>query len=117
MKLISTILLLIISTSVKSQCDTTSLDTIPVVFDMAINTPYFDYYNANGVIAWRKVKFDSTLIPTGGYARRITNNKRLEGYAVFKVLNPITCQIYMVRWMDLYWKDIDGTVKYYEFKR
>lgn len=117
MKTLLTILLVIITTSVKAQCDSSSMDTIRVVFDMRMNTQYFDYYNSDGTILWKRLKFDSTLIPQGGFARRVMTNKTLEGYAVFRVVNPDNCFTALVRWMDLNWKDIDGIIKYFEFKR
>lgn len=84
---------------------------------MKMNTKYFDYYNPDGTILWKRLKFDSTLIPQGGFALRIRTNKTLEGYAVFKVTDPVRCTLCLIRWMDLNFKDIDGTVKYFEFKR
>lgn len=63
------IILLIISKSVSAQIDTTKLDTVAVYIYYFNTTQYYDYYNANGVPAWKKVKgFDSALIPPGGWA-------------------------------------------------
>ena len=117
MKALFTILIILFSKVVAAQCDTSSMDTIRVIFDMRMNTQYFDYYNSDGTILWKRLKFDSTLIPQGGFALRIRTNKTLEGYAVFKVVNPDNCLTVLVRWLDLNWKDIDGIVKYFEFKR
>lgn len=108
---------LLLSGAAYGQCDTANTPPIRVVFDMKMNTPYFDYYNADGVILWKRLKYDPTLIPAGGFARRITTNKIVEGYAVFKVVDLTYCTLGLIRWMDLNFKDIDGTVKYYEFKR
>jgi hypothetical protein len=111
------IIAFLLSGTAYAQCDTANTPPIRVIFDMKMNTPYFDYYNSDGLILWKRVKFDSTLIPAGGYARRLTTNKTIEGYAVFKVVDLTNCTLGLIRWMDLNFKDIDGTVKYYEFKR
>lgn len=106
-----------ITTLVKSQCDTADTSPVRVILHMKINTKYFDYYNSDGIPLWKRQLYDSTLIPPGGFAWRITTDKKLEGYAVFKVTDPVRCTLCLIRWMDLNFKDIDGTVKYFEFKR
>ena len=116
-KLIFVLTFLLFTNYVKAQCDTTDLPPIRVIFDMKMNTKYFDYYDSTGTILWKRQLFDSTLIPVGGYARRITTDKKVEGYAVFKVVDKRNCFMGLIRWMDLNMKDLDGTVKYYEFKR
>lgn len=111
------IISLFISGSVYGQCDTADTHPIPVIFHMKMNTRYFDYYNSDGFPLWKRQLYDSTLIPPGGFAWRITTDKKMEGYAVFKVIDPVRCTLGLIRWMDLNYKDIDGTVKYYEYKR
>jgi len=118
MKYLLTILTLILTISVKGQCDTTTMYNIPIIFDMKMNTDYWDYYNPGGVLAWKRVKgFDSTLIPTGGFARMITVNKTVEGYGTFKVVDMLTCEIRLIRLLDNNYKDIKGFVSNYYFKR
>lgn len=117
MKTILSLLLCFIFNSAIAQCDTTLSQPRRVVFDMKMDTKYFDYYNSDGVILWKRQLYDSTLIPPGGFALRITTNKVVEGYAIFKVVNIYTCKEELFQAFDLNMKELNGTVKYYEYKR
>lgn len=99
------------------QCDTADTPPIPVILYMKMNTKYFDYYNSDGVPLWKKQLFDSTLIPPGGFAWRITTDKKIEGYVVLKVIDKNTCLTGVLKFMDMNMKVPDGMLKYYEYKR
>jgi len=99
------------------QCNTADTPPIPVILYMKMNTKYFDYYNSDGVPLWKKQLYDSTLIPPGGFAWRITTDKKIEGYVVLKVIDTNKCLTGVLKFMDLNMKVPDGMLKYYEYKR
>ena len=102
---------------VSAQCDTADTPPIPVILYLKINTKYFDYYNADGVPLWKRQLYDSALIPPGGFAWRITTDKKIEGYVVLKVVDKRNCLTSVLKFMDLNMKEPDGMLKYYEYKR
>mgnify|MGYP003396612223 FL=1 len=117
MKILFTILIIMFSKVVAAQCDTADTPPIPVILYMKMNTKYFDYYNSDGVPLWKKQLYDSTLIPPGGFAWRITTDKKIEGYVVLKVIDTNKCLTGVLKFMDLNMKVPDGMLKYYEYKR
>lgn len=91
------------------ECDSSRLDTVPLFFHVTDTIYYYDYFKANGVAAWRKVKgYDPALIPAGGYAVQGTrvNPKPyiMNGYGVFKTKRDCNREIF--RRLDLSYKDI-----------
>ncbi len=118
MKILFTIVLILCSRFVNAQCDTSTIYNLRMTLDMRMNTNKWNYYNRNGVLAWANVNgYDSTLIPQGGYAIRQTTNKVVDGYGNMKVVDENTCELKLVRWMDINKKDLDGFVKDYRFRQ
>lgn len=110
-KILTIVSPLFFTLTVKSQlsCDK-SIDTIPLYFHVADTSHYYNYYNSNGVIAWRNVKgYDATLIPPGGYTIQGKNvNPKygmISGYGV--VQNNVNCRLIILRWLDTKYKDLD----------
>ncbi len=63
--------LIVVTQKVTAQLDTTKLDTVRAFVHVADTTHYWDYFNANGVLAWGYVVgYDPALIPPGGSAKR-----------------------------------------------
>lgn len=110
MKAIFTIFFILICYFGYSQCDTNKLDTQVMKFNIAVNTGLYDYYEANGFLLWKGQKFDSSLIPVGGWATPRTTNKEVSGYAVWKA-SP-QCYLSLFAWLDSKKKRIDGRVNY-----
>lgn len=72
MKYIFLILVFIVlANCANAQLDTTKLDTVRAFVHVSDTTHYWDYFNANGVLAWGYVVgYDPALIPPGGSAKR-----------------------------------------------
>ena len=111
-------IILLISTAAKAQkCDTTPIYGMKLRFEVDVNTNKWNYYNANGKPAWmNKPKFDSSLIPKGGYAMRVTISKVIDGYGDLKVVNPYTCEVILYRAFDNNLQEINGYIKSWKFK-
>ena len=112
--------ILLISTGVKAQCDTKPIYGMKLELQVSVNTNRWNYYNPGGKLAWGNVNgYDSTLIPNGGYATRITVDKKITGYGDLKVVNPIDCEVILARAFDNNLQEIDGvnmSVKSWKFK-
>lgn len=111
-------IILLISTGVKAQkCDTSMIYGMKLRFEVDVNTNRWNYYTAKGVKAWGNVNgFDSTLIPKGGYAMRVTVSKVIDGYGDLKIFNPNDCEYRLYRAFDGNLQEIDGYVKSWKFK-
>ena len=119
-KLLTIILFSFLTNFAKGQCDTTPINGMKMTFEVSLNTNRWNYYNANGSLAWGNVNgYDSTLIPKGGYATRITVDKKIDGYGDLKVVNPKDCEVILAKAFDGNLKEIDGvnmSVKSWKFK-
>ena len=111
-------IILLISTGVKAQkCDTSMIYGMKLRFEVDVNTNRWNYYNKDGSPAWKnKPKFDSSLIPKGGYAMRVTVSKVIDGYGDLKIFNPNDCEYRLYRAFDGNLQEIDGYVKSWKFK-
>ncbi len=79
MRTILTILLVCLLAGCRGQ----QYDTARVDYQFSLETNRWDYFKADGTPAWKNVNgFDSSLIPTGGYAARRYVNKVVDGYIV-----------------------------------
>lgn len=84
MKLILTILSIFACTAIAAQYPPGAI-TVRAKLDVKVGTGIWDYYNPNGVPAWKGVKgYDEKLIPAGGYpVQREKNLLGIQGYIVF----------------------------------
>ncbi len=88
-KYITIFILIVISQKVMGQLDTTKLDTVRAFVHVSDTTHYWDYFNANGVLAWGYVVgYDPALIPPGGSAKR---NYYKNQFSIVKGFGVIKC--------------------------
>jgi hypothetical protein len=108
-RLIYIVILLFITTNAVAQLDTTRLDTIRAFVHALDTSHYWNYYKANGVIAWRDVKeYNIALIPAGGTA--VMGGYVNPYYSIingFGVIRSDTVgRIKIVTWLDATKKEI-----------
>lgn len=110
-------IILLISTAAKAQkCDTSMIYGMKLRFEVDVNTNKWKYYNSTGKPVKTRTFYDSTLIPKGGYAMRVTVSKVIDGYGDLKIFNPNDCEYRLYRAFDGNLQEIDGYVKSWKFK-
>ena len=111
MRTVFTILLILMLAGCRGQSQYV-FDTAKVTYEFKQETNKWDYYNANGALAWGNVNgFDSSLIPTGGYAVRKYKNTTVNGYIVFGKENSSSWGGKPVYFLDGSKKQLQGIFK------